>query len=109
MAQRQQMLERQVQALRNENSASFADQLASNMIDSTKERRRLRNAEKAFELASRAESSGRTSAARSYYQRVVRIVGQESDLGERASNALTRLTGSGTDRGRTMLASTTIR
>lgn len=104
MAQRQQMLARQIQQLRNADSTSSGQQLANRSLDSTKERLRQQNAEKAFQLASRAEASGRTSKAESQYRRVIRILGADSELGSRASDALAALSDDiGGERGKTML------
>jgi hypothetical protein len=108
MAQRQQILERQIQQLRNGEATSSAEQFAVNSADSSKERRRQQNAEKALQLASRAEAGGRTSTAKAQYRRVIRIVGTDSELGRRASEALAALTG-GAGRDKTMLASDNIR
>ncbi len=88
MAQRQQILERQIQQLQNDGLTTSGDQLASQNADSVKERRRQRNAQKAFEMASRAETSGQVSKAQSHYRRVLRIVGTDSELGALANNAL---------------------
>lgn len=103
MAHQQQLLARQSRLLRNGGLTSSGEQLAIRS-NSVRERRRQRNAEKAFQLASRAEARGQTSKAQSQYRRVVRIVGTDSELGSRASDAIAALSDDvGRDSGKTML------
>ena len=111
MARRQQVLERQLRQRQTSDPSSSAEQLASRSVNTTKERLRQQNAEKAFQLATRAESSGRTSKAESQYRRVIRIVGADSELGSRASDALAALADDvgGDDIGQTMLVAANTR
>lgn len=108
MAQRQQILEQQIQQLQKVDGTSSAEQVTTDRVtnreNSSQERRRQQNAEKAFRSAVHAAASGRTSTARSRYRRVIRIVGPGSELGSRASDALAALSGDN-GRDKTMLVS----
>jgi hypothetical protein len=56
---------------------------------------RQQNAEKVFASAQRAERRGDTRKAEKYYERVVRILGPEASLSERAETAIASLTTDG--------------
>ena len=56
---------------------------------------RQQNAEKVFASAQRAERRGDTRKAEKYYERVVRILGPEASLSERAETAIAVLTSDG--------------
>lgn len=102
MMARQQALQRQLQAERNQSrgdnqlargrSNRNQDRLARSS-ESAKERRRRQNAERMFQLANSAEADGRRATAKANYERVIRIVGAESSLGEQAVTALAGLGG----------------
>ena len=72
--------------------------------EEVKNRLRQRNAEKAFRNAMLAESRGRTDDAETYFRRVLKILGKETELGQRASQAIAELENTQTPDDAIMLA-----
>ena len=92
---RQAMAERQRRstqlARRRSSSRSDSTALAANRPTSRQARLRQENAEKAFTLAVRAESRGKSEVAEKYYRRAIAIAGSNAELADRAETAIAAL------------------